>query len=105
MLQRHQNELLLRLERVADVGCAEIRKWELLLWYGYDRLTRNVWRDLLEKWEEIDGEGHPLLVGDSDGLWVFIYGDGLTTSATSWFKDVRDRAKAKAGEEVTAEPA
>ena len=43
MLTRHMNELLARLERTADVGCAETRKAELLLWYGRDRMTKSVW--------------------------------------------------------------
>lgn len=88
MLTRHMNELMMRLERVADIGCAEIRANELLLWYGRDRMTKTIWSDLHEKWEEVCDES-PLLVGDSAGIWVLAYGEGLKTSADAWFKDVR----------------
>ena len=90
MLTRHMNELMARLERVADIGCAEIRKAELLLWYGRDRITKSVWADINEKWQEVAGE--PLLVGDSEGMWVLAFGEGLTTSDASWFKDARQLA-------------
>ena len=88
MLTRHTNELMSRLERFADIGCAEIRKPELLLWYGRDRITKSVWADLYQKWGEVDDE-HVLLVGDTDGVWVLGYGKGLSTSSDSWFQDAR----------------
>ena len=91
MLTRHMNELMTRLERVADIGCAEIRTNELLLWYGRDRITKTVWSDVQEKWTEV-GDNSPLLVGSSDGRWVLGYGKGLKTSEDSWFKDVRKLA-------------
>lgn len=98
MLPRHSNELLGRLERVADLGCVEIRKPELLLWYGQERVTIGIWRDIQEKWEEVLDQGGdepstPLLVGEAEGVWAFIWGEGLTTSESSWFKDVRSLSK------------
>ena len=91
MLTRHTNELMMRLERVADIGCAEIRANELALWYGRDRITKTIWSDLHEKWGEVCDDS-PLLVGDSDGIWVLAYGQGLKASADSWFKDIRTLA-------------
>ncbi|MGD9615762.1 MAG: hypothetical protein AB7H90_24220 [Alphaproteobacteria bacterium] len=93
-LARHTNELLSRLERVLDIGCAEIRNHELLLWYDQQRVTVNIWRDIADRWEELTDEA-PLLVGWSEGVWVFVWGHGLTTSKNSWLKDVRDMAKRK----------
>ena len=90
MRNRHANQLLTRLERVDDVGCAEIRKGELLTWYGRERMTKNVWIDLVQKWEEISDTR--LLVGDSEGVWVLIYGKGMATSKTSWLRDARELA-------------
>jgi len=91
MLSRHLNELMARLERVEDIGFAEIRKNELLRWYGRDRLTKGVWADVYEKWQEV-AEEPILLVGDSDGVWVLAFGSGMTTSNDSWLKEVRDLA-------------
>jgi len=100
MLPRHANELLSRFERIADVGCVVIRKPELLYWYNQERQTVGIWRDIQEKWEEIleqIGESHdvPLLVGESDGAWTFAWGEGLTATESSWFKDVAVLAKRK----------
>ncbi|MDK9721052.1 MAG: hypothetical protein OEL53_07690 [Rhodospirillales bacterium] len=94
MLSRHTNVLYRQLERVIDVGCAEISKEELLRWYGQERVTINIWRDILDKWGELI-EDVPLLVGESRGLFVFAYGEGLSTSDKSWLTDVRDRVKRK----------
>ena len=88
MITRHLNELLSRLDRIKDVGCVEIRRNELLHWYGQERLTVNIWRDIHEKWEEISEE--LLFVSNPDGEpLVFIWGEGLADSETSWFKDIR----------------
>jgi hypothetical protein len=104
MLPRHSNELLSRLEEVAEVGCGFIRMDLMLLWYGQERFTVGIWRDVQEKWEEVlDQFGEqkiPLLVGDSKGSWVFVWGEGLTTDS-SWLVDVRDWAKRKAAESLT----
>ena len=99
MLSRHTNELLSRLEQVADIGCAVIRKKELLYWYGQERQTLGIWRDLQEKWDElletIDEFDIPLLVGEADGVWTFAWGEGLKVTQKSWFKDVAALAKLK----------
>ena len=96
MLSRHTNELCLRLERVVDIGCAEIRKSELLLWYGQERLTASIWRDVQEKWIEI-ADNVPLLVGNADGVWVLVWGEGLTApnEDEAWFQSIENFAKLK----------
>jgi hypothetical protein len=101
MLARHTNELMLRLDQVADIGFAHIRSSELLTWYEKERITVSIWRDILAKWEELleewseDERNSPLLVGEPVGGYSFIWGNGLTTSKKSWYKDVRDLARAK----------
>lgn len=94
MLSRHANELMYRLEQVVDIGCATVRKHELLVWFDQERVTVNIWRDIQEKWSEIletqeEKPDIPLLVGDADGVWTFVWGEGLMVSADSWFRDVR----------------
>jgi hypothetical protein len=90
-----------RLERVTDIGCAEIRNAELLLWYGQQRVTVNIWRDIQSKWEEILDSAKqkndvPLLVGSAPGTWTFIWGEGLVPNPRKqpWFKNVQDLANA-----------
>jgi hypothetical protein len=109
MLTRHLNELFTRLERVVDSGAIEIRKNELLYWYDQDRFTVGVWRDVQAKWEELleqlgEKSDTPLLVGDADGVWTFVWGEGLIPTEKAWFKDVRTLAKKK-GEELQEEAA
>lgn len=102
-LARHTNELLSRLERILDIGCAEIRNYELLMWYEQDRVTVSIWRDIADRWEELTDES-PLFVGRSDGVWVLVWGAGLTASDNAWLKDIRDLARRKSGDD-TAEAA
>lgn len=110
MQTRHTNELMNRLERVADIGVAEVRKNELRKWYDQDRLSVNVWRDIEEKWHEVLlGEdyteaqlaGIPLLIGESDGLFLFVYPNDKTEGwlwpISDWMKP-KDRKPAKASD-------
>ena len=90
MITRYANELTARLEQVSDVGCAVIRKQELLRWHGKEKLMKSVWRSVYDKWIEIDDED-PLFIGDGDGLIVLVYGEGLK-SDKSWLDDIRNWA-------------
>lgn len=103
MIGRHMNELLSRLEMVEDLGCATVRKGELLRWYGQDRISVNIWRDILDKWEEIADA--PLLVGGisvEDDPLVFIWGQGLKDSEQSWFKNITRLARRDEGNDGKA---
>lgn len=59
MLKRHQDQLFSRLEQcVVTQGWCTIRHEELRLWYG-KKITKLVWRDLLERLKETCEEtGH-----------------------------------------------
>ena len=92
MLPRHKNELLTRLERVSELGSCEIRVAELKLWYDRERITKGVWSDVLEKWEEVGGEDTHLFIGQGEGIYSLIWNDGLIASAESWWKDLRSWA-------------
>jgi len=93
MLTRHINELSLRLERVEDVGCMEVSGDELRRWYGQDRLSKTVWRDIKERWEEVNDEV-PLFVGKSQDHYVFVFGEGLMAdpnySGESWLVNLEN---------------
>jgi hypothetical protein len=34
-----------------------LERWELLSWYGRERVTNVVWRDIKEVWESLDWSG------------------------------------------------
>ncbi len=57
-MERHQeSELQRRLEDLAyGTGRAAFKKWELLLWYGAERLTKRIWLDLRERFAELTEE-------------------------------------------------
>lgn len=48
----HTPALVARIERAAWRGIAEIEWWELNLWYDTQRITKRVWRDIKEKFDE-----------------------------------------------------
>jgi hypothetical protein len=98
---RHLNELLKRLERVYTMGCAEIGQAELLLWYGRSRFTNAIWKDISERWDEM-GFDVPLLVAWGDGAWVFVWGEGLTTSESSWMQEIGYYVNKRNGEAEAA---
>lgn len=58
MLQRHQNALTDLLEQVAYEGSASVAKWRLTRWYGQDRFSVNIRRDLRARWEAMQEELH-----------------------------------------------
>jgi hypothetical protein len=98
MFTRHMNELNARLEQVADVGCAVVRKQELLRWHDKEKLMKSVWKSVHDKWIEIDAEA-PLLIGDGDGIVTLAFGAGLKPTSESWFKDIRQWAGVEADDE------
>jgi hypothetical protein len=108
MKTRHLNELMLRLEKVARIGCAEIGYGELPTWYEQKNVSIGIWRDISDKWNELceENESHsPLFIADNElGSWVLVWGEGLTTSRKSWLKDINEWAKRPTSEtsETTA---
>ena len=63
----HETALVSALEEVIDVGCVVIRQPKLLRIYGRHKITVGIWRDIWERWENMnDEEGGtpPLLVGE-----------------------------------------
>lgn len=92
MQTRHKHELMTRLERVNELGSCEIRLTELKLWYDRERITKTVWADILEKWEEVGNDDTQLLIGQGEGIYSIIYNDGLTVSEESWWKPLQSWA-------------
>jgi len=52
MLERHENALNDFLEKVLKEGFAVIEKWKLLLWYGQEKYTITIRRDINTRWNK-----------------------------------------------------
>ncbi|MGO8089609.1 hypothetical protein AB9E29_21035 [Rhizobium leguminosarum] len=92
MNKRHETTFLKRLERVFTHGVTEIHKAEMRLWFGQERIARRVWREVSAYWADIvdEPDRQKLLVGGLEGdNWIFIWGEGNGTTATSYLQDVR----------------
>ena len=77
MLKRHSNELENRLDAVKAVGCVQIMWWELYSWYDAQRITKNIWRDLRSRLDDIGVEdasifqnGMGVIISDDSKEWV-----------------------------------
>ena len=74
MHTRHKDELLLRLERLADLGTCQFRAAEFRQWFNRERLTKTVWAEILEHWNEIDDhDGNRIMVGFQEGTYTFVF--------------------------------
>jgi hypothetical protein len=75
MLKRHDNILTSRLETVSIAGCAHILWDELYLWYGIQRITVTIYRDLEARWQELtnDKQGALMKADGSGGLFLVAY--------------------------------
>jgi len=56
MLKRHENSLNDLLEAVAFEGSAKIPKWQLCRWFGQERFTVRIRRDIRDRWEDLATE-------------------------------------------------
>ncbi len=82
MMKRHEDDLNKRFDELAWEGIAFVHFWELKTWYGQERLTKTVWQDLINRFEqathEDDKKYYPeLYTYDIEGgIWL-IHSDGL----------------------------
>lgn len=58
MKKRHANALDDLLEQVAFEGFASVEKWRLTRWYGQERFTVGIRRDVRDRWIELSSELH-----------------------------------------------
>lgn len=77
MLKRHEDALMQRIDALSAVGWTSINWWELRQWYGMERITKKIYRDLRDRFlEENEGELH--IYYGSEAL-LLIHNDGLST--------------------------
>lgn len=51
--KRYQIALETKLDQLWHQGFCILECWELTAWFNKDRITNVVWREILEKWQEI----------------------------------------------------
>lgn len=56
MQKRHENSLYDLLEQVAYEGYSSIEKWRLTRWYGQERFSVGIRRDIRNRWEDLSSE-------------------------------------------------
>jgi hypothetical protein len=77
MKAHHQYELQNRVETIISTGHSSITRDELLRWFDQSRLSKTVWRDILDRWISVGGNAADLKVWDGDGVYHFIYPVGF----------------------------
>ena len=56
MQKRHENALYDLLERVAFEGYSSVEKWRITRWYGQERFSVGIRRDVRERWADLASE-------------------------------------------------
>lgn len=78
MLKRHEDSLMERFDIVALRGFATIERWELNLWYGMERISKNVWRDLRDRFNEVrDNDSDELYIYEGSSFILIVNSDNL----------------------------
>ena len=63
--KRYQIALETKLDQLWHQGFTIFERWELLAWFGKERLTNVVWREIQETWTDtfqLEPDERPLLV-------------------------------------------
>ncbi|HCR3457427.1 hypothetical protein ACFYLL_17920 [Proteus mirabilis] len=70
-VKRFQSDIENKLNQLYYMGYVTIERWELLSWFGVERISRTVWNDIVEKWdnwfEDNDQNTVPLQIIRCDG--------------------------------------
>lgn len=56
MQKRHENALYDLLEQVAYEGYSSVEKWRLTRWYGQERFSVGIRRDIRTRWDDLATE-------------------------------------------------
>jgi hypothetical protein len=91
VLKRHEDELMRRLEQVADKGWTHMTWSEVYRWYNAKRIGKSFWRDLQDRYEELDEE---LEKDDRGELYSYDDGNGVLLIHSNGLKSVANRLTA-----------
>jgi hypothetical protein len=87
--ERYVGKVLDVLEEVFNTGVATARVNVVLYWYGQDRLTKGIYRDIQQRWDELTADydfdpAPELLVGREGGVLCFAYGREWDEQKKDW---------------------
>ena len=78
MLNRHQDALMQRIDTAVHKGVSYLEWWELYSWYGMERISKAVWRDIKSRFDEIvENEGAELSIIDNYAGIILVRTDKL----------------------------
>ena len=70
-VKRFQSDIENKLNHLYYLGYVTIERWEMLSWFGSERISRSAWNDIVEKWDswfdDNDEERVPLQIIRCDG--------------------------------------
>lgn len=78
MQKRHENALSDLLEQVAYEGYSAVEKWRITRWYGQERFSVGIRRDVRDRWAELASElpcisGKALVFAEVKGQIVLMH--------------------------------
>ena len=84
MEKRHNDELMHRIDEVANLGVSAIKWWEIRLWYNRERIGKTIWRDLKARFDEA--------AEDSNAeLWIYESEESVTLVHSDLLKPITDK--------------
>jgi DNA-directed RNA polymerase delta subunit len=91
MLSQRENELRNRIDEVVYLGYTRIAWWELRAWYGLERISKNVWRDLQDRFRQAEED-------NTKELWIYDEAeDGIVLLHPVGLKTITQKISEKSG--------
>lgn len=57
VVKRFSTDMENKLNQLFYVNYVVLERWELLCWFGAERISKNIWADIVEKWDSWFEEG------------------------------------------------
>lgn len=89
MQKHHEAELMTTLDELYLRGATSIRWEKLYLWFNVDRLSKNAYRQIMEKWEELTVEVYgakpaPAIEAFPTEMWLTLARAELKGTKEAW---------------------
>lgn len=84
MIKRHEDALMARIDALSWRGITEIEWWELSAWYGLERITKTVWKDINVRFAEVQD-------GDDGEIELIDRPDKVILLNTGWTKPISEK--------------
>lgn len=84
MIKRHEDALMARIEALSSRGYTEIEWWEINVWYGLERITKTVWRDISDRFAEMQN-------GADGAINLLERPDRIILLNTDWIRPIGEK--------------